>query len=339
VQCHSVAHMEMHARTLGTQGLEVSALGLGCMGMSQSFGPRPPREEMIGFLRDAVDRGVTFFDTAEVYGPFHNEELVGEALAPVREDVVIATKFGFAFDDDGRQTGVTSRPDDIRAAVEGSLRRLRTDSIDLLYQHRVDPDVPIEDVAGTVKELIEAGKVRHFGLSEAGVGTIRRAHAVQPVTALQSEYSLFWREPEDAILPALEELGIGFVPFSPLGRGFLTGQVTAETSFGEGDIRATLPRFEQEALRANLALVDLIRNVAERKQATVGQVALAWLLEQKPWIVPIPGTRRLERLDENLGSADLELTAEDLAELDSVSAGAKVVGDRYPEAMQRMIDR
>ena len=325
----------MDARTLGTQGLRVSPLGLGCMGMSQSFGPRPPRDEMITFLRAAVDRGVTLFDTAEVYGPFHNEELVGEALQPVREDVVIATKFGFAFDENGKQTGVTSRPDDIRAAVDGSLRRLRTDAIDLLYQHRVDPDVPIEDVAGTVKELIEAGKVHHFGMSEAGVGTIRRAHAVQPVTALQSEYSLFWREPEDEILPALEELGIGFVPFSPLGRGFLTGQVTAATQFGEGDIRASLPRFEREALEANLALVDLVTKVAERKNATVGQVALAWLLAQKPWIVPIPGTRRLERLDENLGSADLDLTPEDLAELDSASASVQVQGDRYPEAMQK----
>jgi aryl-alcohol dehydrogenase-like predicted oxidoreductase len=295
---------------------------------------------MITFLRAAVDRGVTLFDTAEVYGPFHNEELVGEALHPVREQVLIATKFGFAFDEDGTQTGgVTSRPDDIRAAVDGSLRRLRTDAIDLLYQHRVDPDVPIEDVAGTVKELVEAGKVHHFGLSEAGVGTIRRAHAVHPVTALQSEYSLFWREPEDEILPVLEELGIGFVPFSPLGRGFLTGQVTAATEFGEGDIRATLPRFEREALAANLALVDLVTQVADRKDATVGQVALAWLLAQRDWIVPIPGTRRLERLDENLGSADLVLTAEDLAELDRASASVQVQGERYPEAMQKMIDR
>jgi aryl-alcohol dehydrogenase-like predicted oxidoreductase len=309
------------------------------MGMSQSFGARPPRDEMITFLRAAVDRGVTFFDTAEVYGPFHNEELVGEALEPVRDDVVIATKFGFAFDENGKQTGVSSRPDSIRAAVDGSLRRLRTDTIDLLYQHRVDPDVPIEDVAGTVKELVEAGKVRHFGLSEAGVNTIRRAHAVQPVTALQSEYSLFWREPEDEILPALEELGIGFVPFSPLGRGFLTGQVNAATEFGEGDIRATLPRFEREAIEANLALVELITKVADRKNATVGQVALAWLLAQKPWIVPIPGTRRLERLDENLGSTEIDLTPEDLAELDAASASVQVQGDRYPEAMQRMIDR
>ena len=328
----------MHTRKLGND-LQVSALGLGCMGMSQSFGPRPPREEMITFLRAAVDHGVTFFDTAEVYGPFHNEELVGEALEPVRDDLVLATKFGFAFDADGKQTGLSSRPDDIRAAVDGSLRRLRTESIDLLYQHRVDPDVPIEDVAGTVKELIEAGKVHHFGMSEAGVATIRRAHAVQPVTALQSEYSLFWREPEGEILPLLEELGIGFVPFSPLGRGFLTGQVTATTEFGEGDIRANLPRFEREALEANLALVELVKKVAERKDATVGQVALAWLLAQKPWIAPIPGTRRLERLDENLGSADLDLSAEDLEELDTASASVQVQGDRYPEAMQRTIDR
>jgi len=329
----------MNARTLGSQDLQVSPLGLGCMGMSSGYGPRPPRDEMITFLRAAVDRGVTLFDTAEVYGPFHNEELVGEALQPVRDDVVIATKFGFAYDDNGNQAGVTSRPDDIRAAVDGSLRRLRTDAIDLLYQHRVDPDVPIEDVAGTVKELIEAGKVRHFGMSEAGVATIRRAHAVQPVTALQSEYSLFWREPEDEILPALEELGIGFVPFSPLGRGFLTGQFTAGTEFGEGDMRASLPRFEQQALEANLALVDLVTEVAQRKNATVGQVALAWLLAQQPWIVPIPGTRRLERLEENLGAVQLDLTADDLADLDHASASVQVQGDRYPEAMQRMIDR
>ncbi|MCW2497279.1 aldo/keto reductase [Jatrophihabitans sp.] len=326
-------------RTLGQDALEVSPLGLGCMGMSQSFGPRPPRDEMMTFLRAAVDRGVTLFDTAEVYGPFHNEELVGEALAPVRDDVVIATKFGFAFDADGHQTGVSSRPEHIRAAVEGSLQRLGIDTIDLLYQHRVDPDVPIEDVAGTVKELIAAGKVRHFGMSEAGVGTIRRAHAVQPVTALQSEYSLFWREPEDQILPVLAELGIGFVPFSPLGRGFLTGQLTAGTEFGAGDIRATLPRFEADALRANLALVDLVRKVAERKGVTLGQVALAWLLAQQPWIVPIPGTRRLERLEENLGAAEVELGPDDLAELDDASRSVQVQGERYPEAMQQMIDR
>ena len=318
----------MKTRTLGTTGLEVSQLGLGCMGMSQSMGPRPPRAEMITFIREAVERGVTLFDTAEVYGPFHNEELVGEALAPVRDDVVIATKFGFALNADGKQTGVSSRPDGIRDAVEGSLQRLQTDTIDLLYQHRVDPTVPIEDVAGTVKELIEAGKVRHFGMSEAGVDNIRRAHAVQPVTALQSEYSLFWREPEDEILPALDELGIGFVPFSPLGRGFLTGQVTTGTEFGKDDVRANLPRFQADALKANLALVDLITKVAERKSATVGQVALAWLLAQKPSIVPIPGTRRLSRLEENLGAADLELTAEDVAELDEASRSVQVQGDR-----------
>ena len=330
----------MKTRTLGTSGLAVSALGLGCMGMSQSFGPRPPRDEMISFLREAVGRGVTLFDTAEVYGPFHNEELVGEALRPLRDDVVIATKFGFAFDADGKQTGgVDSRPEHIREAVDGSLGRLGIETIDLLYQHRVDPDVPIEDVAGTVKGLIDAGKVRHFGLSEAGVSTIRKAHAVQPVTALQSEYSLFWREPEDAILPALEELGIGFVPFSPLGRGFLTGTVKAGTEFGEGDIRANLPRFEKEALEANLALVDQVRVVAERKQASVGQIALAWLIAQQDWIVPIPGTRRLERLDENLGASDLELTPDDLAELDAASRSVQVVGNRYPDAMQKMIDR
>jgi aryl-alcohol dehydrogenase-like predicted oxidoreductase len=330
----------MTPRTLGSGGLQVSPLGLGCMGMSQSFGPPPPREEMVTFLRAAVDRGVTLFDTAEVYGPFHNEDHVGEALEPVRDQVKIATKFGFAFDADGKQTGgVNSRPDHIREAVDGSLKRLRTDTIDLLYQHRVDPDVPMEDVAGVVKELIEAGKVRHFGMSEAGVDNIRRAHAVQPVTALQSEYSLFWREPEDQILPALAELGIGFVPFSPLGRGFLTGAVTADSRFGEGDIRANLPRFEQDALAANLALVDLVKQVAERKNATVGQVALAWLLAQQPWIVPIPGTRRLERLDENLGAATLELTPDDLAELDTASHSITVQGDRYPEAMQRMVDR
>ena len=329
----------MQMRTLGSSGLQVSALGLGCMGMSQSFGPPPPREEMIAFLRAAVDRGVTLFDTAEVYGPFHNEELVGEALAPVRDQVVIATKFGFAFDGNGKQTGVTSRPENVRAAVDGSLRRLRTDTIDLLYQHRVDPEVPIEDVAGVVAELVEAGKVRHFGLSEAGVRTIRRAHAVHPVTALQSEYSLFWREPEEEILPALEELGIGFVPFSPLGRGVLTGQIAPGTRFADGDIRSTLPRFAADVLDANLELVALVGRVAERKQATPGQVALAWLLARKPWVVPIPGTRRPERLDENLGAATLDLTAEDLAELDELSAAAQIQGDRYPAAMARFIDR
>ncbi|MDR6861768.1 aldo/keto reductase [Phycicoccus sp. 3266] len=328
----------MDTRTLGN-ALTVSPIGLGCMGISQSFGPSPERPAMVEFLRQAVDHGVTFFDTAEVYGPYANEEVVGEALEPVRDSVVIATKFGFAFDEDGRQNGVSSRPEHIRAAVEGSLRRLRTDVIDLLYQHRVDPDVPIEDVAGTVKELIDAGKVRHFGLSEAGPTTIRRAHAVQPVTALQSEYSLFWREPEESVLGTLEELGIGFVPFSPLGRGLLTGQVKRGDTFGEGDIRANLPRFSGEALDHNLALVDKVTAVAERVGATPGQVAIAWLLSRKPWVVPIPGTRRLERLDENLAAADLHLGEDDLAELTAASDAADVQGDRYPAAMQAMIDR
>ena len=329
----------MDQRMLG-DGLEVSPLGLGCMGMSQSFGPNPgDRDQMVAVLRGAVERGVTLFDTAEVYGPYVNEELVGEALRPVRDQVVLATKFGFAFDGDGRQTGLSSRPDSIRRAVDGSLRRLGTDTIDLLYQHRVDPQTPIEDVAGTVKELVAAGKVRHFGLSEAGVQTIRRAHAVQPVAALQSEYSLFWREPEAEILPVLEELGIGFVPFSPLGRGFLTGTVSASTEFSEGDIRAGLPRFTVEARQANQAVVDLVRRVADAKGATPGQVALAWLLARKPWIAPIPGTRRIERLEENLGATGLDLTTEDVAQLDDASAQIQIVGERYPEAMQRMIDR
>ena len=326
----------MNKRTLGSD-LEVSAIGLGCMGISQSFGPSPDRGTMVDFLRQAVDHGVTLFDTAEVYGPYHNEEVVGEALAPRRDEVVIATKFGFSMDESDRE--LDSRPEHIRHALDGSLRRLRTDFVDLLYQHRVDPEVPIEDVAGTVKELIEEGKVRHFGLSEAGVETIRRAHAVQPVTALQSEYSLFWREPEDAILDVLDELRIGFVPFSPLGRGFLTGTVDATTEFSQEDIRAHLPRFTVEAREANLALVDRVRAVAERNGATPGQIALAWLLAQRPSLVPIPGTRRLSRLDENLGSAELTLTADDLAELDQASTEVKVVGDRYPESMQRMVNR
>jgi aryl-alcohol dehydrogenase-like predicted oxidoreductase len=330
----------MEKRTLGSGGLEVSALGFGCMGMSQSFGPNPgDRTEMIGLLRAAVDRGVTFFDTAEVYGPYVNEELVGEALRPVREQVVIATKFGFAFDDEGRQTGLSSEPAHIKKAVEGSLRRLGVERIDLLYQHRVDPDVPIEDVAGTVKELIEDGKVAHFGLSEAGVRTIRRAVAVHPVAALQSEYSLFWREPEAEIIPTLEELGVGLVPFSPLGRGFLTGRIDPSTQFTSDDIRANLPRFTPEARAANQALVDLLGRIAGAKNATPAQIALAWLLAQKPWIVPIPGTRRLERLEENLGAADLQLAADDLAEINSAAAAITVQGERYPEAMQRMIDR
>ncbi len=329
----------MHTRMLG-DGLEVSAIGFGCMGMSQSYGPNPgDRGEMIALLRTAVERGVTLFDTAEVYGPFVNEELVGEALRPLRDQIVIATKFGFAFDDEGRQTGLSSRPDSIRRAVDGSLRRLGVDTIDLLYQHRVDPDTPIEDVAGTVKELIEAGKVKHFGLSEAGVGTIRRAHAVQPVAALQSEYSLWWRELEAEIIPTLGELGIGLVPFSPLGKGFLTGAVNATTEFAAGDVRATIPRFTPEARQANQVVVDLVRRIAEAEQATPAQVALSWLLAKQPWISPIPGTRRLERLEENLGAADLTLTADDVLELDDASARIEVQGNRYNEQMQRMIDR
>jgi aryl-alcohol dehydrogenase-like predicted oxidoreductase len=328
----------VQTRKLGSD-LEVSALGLGCMGMSQGFGPAADRDEMTALIRSAVAQGVTLFDTAEVYGPYANEELVGAALAPMRHDVVIATKFGFAFDDEGRQVGVSSRPDHVRRAVDGSLRRLGTDSIDLLYQHRVDPEVPIEEVAGVVKELIEAGKVRHFGMSEAGADTIRRAHAVQPVTALQSEYSLFWREPEESVIPTLTDLGIGFVPFSPLGRGLLTGRIDATTQFDSNDIRASLPRFTAEAREVNLALVDRVTEVATRKQATTGQVALAWLLAQQPWIVPIPGTRREERLQENLGAVDVTLDDRDLAELDSASREVKVVGDRYPEAMQQLIDR
>jgi aryl-alcohol dehydrogenase-like predicted oxidoreductase len=327
----------MEKRTLGSAKLEVSALGLGCMGISQSFGPSPDRATMVDFLREAVGHGVTFFDTAEVYGPYHNEEVVGEALAPLRDQVVIATKFGFSLNGGDRK--LDSRPEHIREALEGSLRRLRTDHVDLLYQHRVDPDVPIQDVAGTVKDLIDEGKVHHFGLSEAGVDIIRRAHAVQPVTALQSEYSLFWREPEGAILDTLDELGIGFVPFSPLGRGFLTGTVDATTTFSDDDIRATLPRFTLEARKANLELVERIRAVAERLGATPGQVALAWLLAQGPSIVPIPGTRRLTRLEENIGAAELALTAEDLAELEQASTEVKILGERYPEAMQQMVNR
>ncbi len=328
----------MNTRTLG-QGLRVSAIGYGCMGLSQSYLPLPTREEGITLLRDAVDRGVTFFDTAEVYGPLRNEQLVGEALAPVRDQVVIATKFGFAFDDNGRQTGLSSRPDHIKTAVEGSLQRLRVDHIDLLYQHRVDPDVPIEDTAGAVRDLIAAGKVGHFGLSEAAPDTIRRAHAVQPVTALQSEYSLWWRSPESEIIPTLAELGIGLVPFSPLGKGFLTGTIDAATPFEAGDFRGAIPRFTADARQANHAVVDLLARIAAGLDATPAQVALAWLLAREPWIVPIPGTRRLSRLEENLAAADLELGATDLAELDSASAAIEVQGARYPEAMQRLIDK
>ena len=327
----------MDKRTLG-ENLEVSAIGLGCMGMSTAFPPFPGKQEMVSLIRTAVDRGETFFDTAQVYGPLTNEELVGEALEPVRDSVVIATKFGFDLEGAIGPGALDSRPETIRRSVEGSLKRLRTDRIDLLYQHRVDPSVPIEDVAGTVKELIEQGKVRHFGLSEAGVQTIRRAHAVQPVTALQSEYSLWWREPEEAILPTLEELGIGFVPFSPLGKGFLTGAVGATTEFASGDFRNTVPRFtDQQAREANLAFVELLTRIAERKQATPAQIALAWLLAQRSWIVPIPGTTKLHRLEENLAAADIELTPEDLHEIEDAPIEAR--GARYTEAAQRMIDR
>jgi aryl-alcohol dehydrogenase-like predicted oxidoreductase len=312
------------------------------MGMTQSYGPAPgDRQDMIAFIRAAVDRGVTFFDTAEVYGPFVNEELVGEALAPVREQVVIATKFGHAPAHEGEPawSSLDSRPEHIREAVEGSLRRLRTDYIDLYYQHRVDPDVPIEEVAGAVKQLIEAGKVRHFGMSEANAQTIRRAHAVQPVTAVQSEYSLWWRRPEVEVLPDLEELGIGFVPYSPLGKGFLTGKIDERSEFASNDIRNRIPRFSQEALKANQALIDLLGEIAGRKQATPAQIALAWLLARKPWIVPIPGTRRLERLEENLGAAAVELTAEDLGEIGAALARIEIQGERYPEDLERMTNR
>ena len=325
----------MQTRRLGTSGLAVSALGLGCMGMSYGYGPAADRAEMISLIRSAVDLGVTFFDTAEAYGPFVNEELVGEALAPVRERVVIATKFGFKLGPKGEQQGVDSRPPHIREVAEASLKRLRIQTIDLLYQHRVDPEVPIEDVAGAVKELIREGKVRHFGLSEAGVKTIRRAHAVQPVTALQSEYSLWWRKPEEEVLPALEELGIGFVPFSPLGKGFLTGKIDANTQFSEKDFRNIVPRFAPDARRANQALVDLLAGFAARRHATPAQVALAWILAQKPWIVPIPGTTKRSRLEENIRAADVELTAEDLRQIDEAVSGVKVEGARYPEHLER----
>jgi aryl-alcohol dehydrogenase-like predicted oxidoreductase len=314
----------------------VSAIGLGCMGMSASYLPIPDRDEMIALTRAAVERGVTFFDTAQVYGPFANEELVGEALEPVRDQVVIATKFGFDLAS-GQSRGVDSRPETIRSSVEDSLKRLRTDTIDLLYQHRVDPNVPIEDVAGTVKELIAEGKVRHFGMSEAGVGNIRRAHAVQPVTALQSEYSLWWREPEDEILPTLEELGIGFVPFSPLGKGFLTGKIDENTTFDDGDFRNIVPRFDAEARKANSAFVDLLGRIAERKGATPAQIALAWILAQSPSFVPIPGTTKLHRLEENLAAADVELTPDELREIEDARVTAE--GARYAEAQERMIDR
>ena len=328
----------MQKRKLGN--LEVSALGLGCMGLSFALGPPVERKEAIALIRAAVERGVTLFDTAQVYGPYTNEEVVGEALAPMRDGVVIATKFGFNFAENGEQLpGLNSRPDSIRRTVEGSLKRLRVDTIDLLYQHRVDPEVPIEDVAGTVKGLIAQGKVKYFGLSEAGVKNIRRAHAVQPVTALQSEYSIWWREPEEQILPALEELGIGFVTFSPLGRGFLTGKIDETTTFDPSDFRNTVPRFSPENRKANQAVVDLVKRIAARKRATAAQVALAWILAQKPWMVPIPGTTKLHRLEENLGATNVVLTADDLREIDQASSAIEIRGARYSENSQKMVDR
>jgi aryl-alcohol dehydrogenase-like predicted oxidoreductase len=333
----------MQKRKLGKSGLEVSAIGLGCMGMTFAFPPFPEKKEMISLLRTIVERGVTFFDTAEVYGPYSNEELIGEALKPLRDQVVIATKFGFKpaseKETNSRWTKLDSRPEHIRKVVEASLKRLKTEVIDLLYQHRVDPKVLIEDVAGTVKDLIKEGKVKHFGLSEAGVQTIRRAHLVQPVTALQSEYSLWWRQPEEEVLPTLEELGIGFVPFSPLGRGFLTGKINESTKFDSTDFRSTLPRFTPEALKVNQALVDLLSKVAKEKNATPAQIALAWLLAQKPWIVPIPGTTKLNRLEENIGSALMELTKDDLRKIDEAASNIKIEGARYPENLQRTVNR
>lgn len=328
----------MKTRKLGNSGLEVSALGLGCMGMSFSFPPFPEKKDMIVMLRQAVERGVTFFDTAEVYGPFVNEELVGEALEPFKGEVVIATKFGFNIQD-GKMIGTNSRPEQIRRAVEGSLKRLRLETIDLLYQHRVDPNVPMEDVAGTVKDLIQEGKIKHFGMSEAGVQAIRQAHAVQPVTALQSEYSLWWREPEAEILPTLEELGIGFVPFSPLGKGFLTGKIDSSTTFESTDFRASVPRFSEENRKANQAVVDLLTSIAKEKEATTAQIALAWVLAQKPWIVPIPGTTKLHRLEENLGAANIELTSGDLKKIEEAVSKIEILGARYPESAQKMINR
>jgi aryl-alcohol dehydrogenase-like predicted oxidoreductase len=331
----------MQKRKLGKSNLEVSALGLGCMGMSFSYGPPKDKQEMISLLRSAVERGVTFFDTAEVYGPFTNEELVGEALAPFRKQVVIATKFGFDLHPDGRPgwVGLNSRPEHIKQAVEGSLKRLNIETIDLLYQHRVDPDVPIEDVAGAVKELIQQGKVKHFGLSEAGVQTIRRAHAVQPVTALQSEYSLWWRRPEAEVIPTLGDLGIAFVPYSPLGKGFLTGKIDEKTTFDSSDFRSTLPRFTPEALKANQAMIDLLGTIAQRKKATPAQIALAWLLAQKPWIVPIPGTTKLHRLEENIGAASVNLSSDDLLEIENAASKITVQGARYPEQLEQLTGR
>ena len=331
----------MQKRKLGKSNLEVSAIGLGCMGMSFGYGPAGDKQEMISVIRAAVDRGVTFFDTAEVYGPFTNEELVGEALAPFRDQVVIATKFGWEANpaDGGKWNSLNSRPEHIKKVAEASLKRLKVDAIDLFYQHRVDLNVPIEDVAGTVKELIQGGKVKHFGLSEAGVQTIRRAHKVQSVAALQSEYSLWWREPEAEVIPTLQELGIGFIPFSPLGKGFLTGKINEDTKFDKTDFRNIVPRFTPEARKANQALVDLLRRIGERKKATPAQIALAWLLAQKPWIVPIPGTTKLHRLQENIGAADLELTSDDLRDIETTASRIEVRGDRYSEAAQRTINR
>ena len=325
----------MQQRTLGKSNLEVSAIGLGCMGMSFAYGPPADKQEMLSLLRSAVERGITFFDTAEAYGPFTNEELVGEALAPFRGQVVIATKFGFKLGPNGEQLGQDSRPEHIKQVAEASLKRLKVEAIDLFYQHRVDTEVPIEDVAGTVKDLIRGGKVKHFGLSEAGVQTIRRAHAVQPVTALQSEYSLWWRAPEAEVLPTLEELGIAFVPFSPLGKGFLTGKIDENTTFDRSDFRNIVPRFTPEARKANQALVDLLREIAERKKATPAQIALAWLLAQKPWIVPIPGTTKLSRLEENIGAAAVELASDDLREIESAASQITVQGARYPEELEK----
>lgn len=330
--------MELKTRKLGNSGPEVSALGLGCMGMSFAYGPASDKKEMIKLIRSAVQRGVTFFDTAEIYGPFTNEELVGEALAPYREKVVIATKFGFDIKD-GKEAGLDSRPEHIKKAVEGSLKRLKIETIDLLYQHRVDPNVPIEEVAGAVKELIQDGKVKHWGLSEAGVQTIRRAHKVQPLTAVQSEYSMWWRRPEEELLPTLEELGIGFVPFSPLGKGFLTGRFDKNSKFDSSDFRSVVPRFTQENLDLNQVLADLIKAVATEKNATPAQIALAWLLAQKPWIVPIPGTRKLERLVENLGAVDIELTNEELRDINSALSKIAIAGDRYPEELEKRTGR
>jgi len=330
----------METRKLGKSGLEVSALGLGCMGLSFGLGPAVDKKDGIALIRAAVERGVTFFDTAEVYGPFTNEELVGEALAPFRDRVKIATKFGFKIDPStGKQAGLDSRPEHIREVAEASLKRLNTDAIDLFYQHRVDPNVPIEEVAGAVKELIQQGKVKHFGLSEAGVQTIRRAHKVQPVTALQSEYSLWWREPEAEVIPTLEELGVGFVPFSPLGKGFLTGKIDEKTTFDSSDFRNIVPRFSPEARKANQAVVDLLGRIAEQKKATPAQIALAWLLAQKPWIVPIPGTTKVSRLEENLGAVNIKLSTDDLREIDSAASKIKVEGARYPEHLQKMVGR